>query len=168
MEEELACQVISRYLERYWGVRLNRRSSGPDFLHKGNAIEVKGSDFHWSDNVQQFARYAQEYGEVGIAFPTDALDTWNLIQMHVFASLSYSAFSKYLGIHLITDSAIQRPVPFTYPQKFEDSFGVLRFYNGSDIFGYLMSQLKSNAKFVDLKDAKSKKAEFEKFSQPNY
>ena len=43
MDEELAQRIMAKYLEREWGVTLNPRKSEPDFLHKGKAIEVKGS-----------------------------------------------------------------------------------------------------------------------------
>lgn len=165
MQEELAQEIISEYLADLWKVKPRRRASGPDFLHEGNAIEVKGSDFRWQDHVGQFTKYVHEYASVGLAFPTDALDAWNLTQMHVFTLLSFESFGKYVAVYLITDSEILRDVPYVHPVQRESKFGILKNDYAYNLFDDVMSNLKSNVKLKELKDVKRKMEEVESLSR---
>ena len=128
MDEATAQSIMSIYLKGHWGVKLNPRKSGPDFLYKGKAVEVKGSDFRVRDVILQFARYASEYTEFGIAFPTDALNCANLVQFHVLGTVWYTAFNKFLTLYLI--------------RQRNDRYGVLRVYDATDLLGKICYHLK--------------------------
>lgn len=164
MEEEQTQEIMSKYLEGLWKVKLKPKKSGPDFLHKGDVVEVKGSNFKWHVEVKQFAQYAQEYDEVGLAFPTDALDTRNLVQLDAFTSISIKAFSKYIKIYLITDILIKRQVPNVYPAKYEERFGVCSFWDGSEVLPSVMASLKVSAEFVELTNAEEKRIAIKNWS----
>jgi len=101
MKEKKAQYIMSKYLEKSWGVRLDPNPGGADFRHKGNAIEVKGSGFRVSQAVNQFSRYATEFNKFGIAFPTDALNATNLFHLHVLGTIWYPTFNKFLYVYLI-------------------------------------------------------------------
>lgn len=139
MDEATAQNIMSKYLKREWGVELNARKSGPDFLYKGKAVEVKGSDFRVKDVILQFARYASEYTEFGIAFPTDALNCSNLLQFHVLGTVWYRAFDKFLTVYLI--------------RQHNNRYAVLRVYDATDLLGRICSHLKE-APIWDEKDIK--------------
>jgi hypothetical protein len=122
MEEELAQKIMAKYLEeRDWKVKLKSRPSGPDFLYQGKAIEVKGSDLSVTTAALQFARYAHEYTEFGIAFPVDALNGKNLIQIHFLSQIWSRMFGKSLTLYLITEQ--------------DDRYGVSKIYNANDLLG---------------------------------
>lgn len=128
MDEETAQSIMSKYLKREWDVDLTPRRSGPDFLYKGKAVEVKGSDFRVREVILQFARYAAEYTELGIAFPTDALNSANLLQFHVLGTVWYEAFNKYLTLYLI--------------RQRNERYGVMRIYDATNLLREICSHLK--------------------------
>ena len=141
IDEPQAQKIMQKFLEKKWNIKLRPRVSGPDFLHKGDAVEVKGSNFKVVGNIKQLAKYAQEYREFGLAFPTDAVNIENLVQLHIFGSIFYKAFSKFLRIHFITE-------------KEEGRFGVLEFYDASDILPKVINRIKE---FGDWKESDSTK-----------
>jgi len=130
MNEATAQEVIARYLEEEWKVKLSPRKSGPDFLYRGRIIEVKGSDFRVSKAVRQFARYATEYADFAIAFPADALNSINLIQLHVLGSIWYRAFGQFLTVYLILGK--------------EERFGVLKISDATDLLYKVVTHIREN------------------------
>lgn len=165
MQEELAREIMSEYLADLWKAKPRARASGPDFLHEGNAIEMKGSDFRWQDHVRQFTTYVQEYASVGLAFPTDALDAGNLVQMHLFTLLSFESFGKSVAIYLVTDSKIAREKPYVYPVQYEVKFGILKNDFGFTLFDNIMNRLKVDVKLKELGSVKQKTEEVESLSR---
>lgn len=127
MDEELAQKIMAIYLKIEWGVKLKPRKSGPDFLHKGKAIEVKGSDLKVANAVLQFARYTNEYTDFGLAFPYDALSGKNLIQIHVLSKIWYTMFNKFLTVYLIREQS--------------ERYGVLKIYSASDLIRMICEHL---------------------------
>lgn len=98
MDEVTAQGIMGRYIERIWKVKLTPYKTGPDFRHKGNAIEVKGGEFKVSRAVSQFSRYALEFNEFGVAFPVDALNSRNLFHLYVLGTFWYPTFRKFLSV----------------------------------------------------------------------
>ena len=119
MDEPTAQNIIARYVERVWKVKLAPYKTGPDFRHRGNAIEVKGSNFKVSKVVSQFSRYATEFNEFGIAFPIDALNNTNLFHLYVLGTFWYPTFRKFLSVYLIFER--------------KESYGVLRISDASEL-----------------------------------
>lgn len=105
MDEKTAIEVFRHYLYKKLGVWLDPRSSGPDFLYKGQAWEVKGSKLSKPDFIRmlgQLVRYGLEYGEVTIVLPVDALDTAKFLSFHFLASCFWQITGKFLRVCLIT------------------------------------------------------------------
>lgn len=119
MDEAKAQNIIAHYVERVWKVKLAPYKTGPDFRHKGNAIEVKGSNFKVSKVVGQFSRYATEFNEFGIAFPIDALNGTNLFYLYVLGTFWYPTFRKFLSVFLIFER--------------KESYGVLRISDAGEL-----------------------------------
>ena len=129
MEENVVQEIMSRYLESEWSVKLQPRKVGPDFLFKGKAIETKPTDFKVTDVTNQLARYASEYTEFGLAFPADALNSANLIALHILGTIWYPAFEKWLTVYLIHET----------PQY----YGVLKIPDVSDLIGRICTRIKN-------------------------
>lgn len=132
MDEAIAQKIMSEYLERVWNVKLEPKLSGPDFLYKGRAVEVKGSDFKVSNIALQLTKYGAESEELGFAFPVDALDSTNLIHLHSLGTIWYNAFEKYLEVYVIVE--------------LEHKYAVLKFSNAADLVYNIFSYIRENSK----------------------
>ena len=135
MEEAIAQLIISKVLENKWKVKLSAKPSGPDFLYKGKAVEVKGSNIRFVEHVSQFARYAHEYEEFALALPHDTINTANLLEIHAFSYAIYSAYSKFLKLFIIAE---------------EDTFyRILELSNASELLYKLFSHIKEKSVWKD-------------------
>lgn len=132
MDEVTAIKVMVEYLKRVWDIKLEPKRSGPDFLYKGKAVEVKGTKFKVGSVALQLTKYGAESDEFGIAFPVDALDSMNLIHLHSLGTIWYNAFEKYLAVYVILD--------------LEHKYAVSKFYNAADLIYKIFSYIKDYSK----------------------
>mgnify|MGYP000353685519 CR=1 FL=1 len=120
MDEKTVVEVFRHYLYKRFGVWLDPRPSGPDFLYKGKAWEVKGSKFDFNKMIEQLVRYGLEYSEITIVLPVDAFNMAKFLGLYLLADRFYQITGKFLGVCLITRDS-------------EGRFLIRDFYNGSDV-----------------------------------
>lgn len=72
-------------------------SGNPDFLYRGQALEVKGSDSDFNRALHQFSNYARRYSTLKVMFPVDFL--YNSSRVFKFNLL-------YNSIHVLEDKTI--------------------------------------------------------------
>ena len=105
MKESELYKIIAAVIRNEWGRDLTYRSSGPDFVFEGKAIEVKDSNFRFRKNVSQFTRYMLDYNDFSIAFPANAMNATNLIAITIFELMVSEAFSRSPKYYIVATSA---------------------------------------------------------------
>ena len=81
-----------------------QKGSGPDFLKKGRAVEVKGSGFDQKATLEQLTRYIYKYAGVGFALPVDDITSdllYGLRAIERAASTRALTEKKDIKIHLV-------------------------------------------------------------------
>lgn len=91
VKEDTVRSIMAYYFKQKGIEAIPQKGPGPDFLHAGSAIEIKGSDSGFDRAIRQFIEYSftGKYKGLSVAFPHDFLDGNRLIAFHAFCTAVY-------------------------------------------------------------------------------
>jgi len=103
IKEDTVIKIVQRFFERE-GIKPIRQRTGVDFILKGKAIEVKGSNSKFNRSLLQLSDYILKYSGLILIFPTDFLSSPSrLFNFQLLCSLASSLAHMSIEVVLVDE-----------------------------------------------------------------
>ncbi len=141
MQEETVRNVLATYLKQQGHKPILAKGAGPDIMHDGTALEVKGSDSDLREALNQLTKYSFTYPALELGLPVDRINLDFLQKLRCLEASGKSWWtSPYsLAVYLVAEKGSNVYVVSKFPsveklldiihQRLDQKFSVYKHLN---------------------------------------